>query len=150
MREQRGEILPPCIRALSVQQPWADMIARGEKRLNRPPLPCGVLEVDGGRVILYPGGYDDYESARLARLATARPEPEPVPAAKAAFPAAKAGPSARPSTISGANCSAKARNTSSWKRPPAPPAANTHATAGARRRGPLHHPLEGHLGGRRG
>ncbi len=27
-----------------------------------------VLEVDDGRVILYPGGYDDYESTRLAKL----------------------------------------------------------------------------------
>jgi len=28
-----------------------------------------VLEVNDGKVILYPGGYDDYESARLARTA---------------------------------------------------------------------------------
>src|SRR5262249_36526239 len=28
-----------------------------------------VLEVNGGRVVLSPGGYDDYESARLTRVA---------------------------------------------------------------------------------
>jgi len=28
-----------------------------------------VLEVNGGRVVLYPGGYDDYESTRLSRVA---------------------------------------------------------------------------------
>lgn len=28
-----------------------------------------VIEVNGGRVVLYPGGYDDYESTRLARAA---------------------------------------------------------------------------------
>jgi ATP-binding cassette subfamily F protein 3 len=36
-----------------------------------------VIEVDGGRVTLYPGGYDDWESARLAR-STPAPAPAPV------------------------------------------------------------------------
>jgi ATP-binding cassette subfamily F protein 3 len=36
-----------------------------------------VLEVNASRVVLYPGGYDDYESARLSRMAAA-PEPERV------------------------------------------------------------------------
>ena len=31
-----------------------------------------VLEVNGGRVVLYPGGYDDYESTRLTRVAEAQ------------------------------------------------------------------------------
>ena len=30
-----------------------------------------VLEVDHGRVVLYPGGYEDYESTRLSRMADA-------------------------------------------------------------------------------
>jgi len=43
-------------------------------------LATRIIEVDHGRVRLYPGGYDDYESARLARAAG---EPEPsAPAAK--------------------------------------------------------------------
>jgi ATP-binding cassette subfamily F protein 3 len=51
-----------------------------------------VLEVNAGRVVLYPGGYDDYESARLSRMAAA-PEPERVaPAAGKA--AARGGKSA--------------------------------------------------------
>ncbi len=43
-----------------------------------------VIEVHDGRVVVYPGGYDDYEAARLARLAASTPAaaPEP-PAAKA-------------------------------------------------------------------
>ncbi len=41
-------------------------------------LATRVVEVDGGRVRLYPGGYDDWESARVARAAGT---PEPVAAA---------------------------------------------------------------------
>ena len=37
-------------------------------------LATRIIEVDGGRVRLYPGGYDDYEAARVARAAG---EPEP-------------------------------------------------------------------------
>ena len=50
-----------------------------------------VLEVHEGRVVLYPGGYADYEAARLARLAGAPPAPAPV-AAAALKPAAKGSP----------------------------------------------------------
>lgn len=44
-----------------------------------------VLEVDHGRVVLYPGGYEDYESTRLSRMADAadREEREAPPAAPA-------------------------------------------------------------------
>jgi ATP-binding cassette subfamily F protein 3 len=34
-----------------------------------------VLEVNAGRVVLYPGGYDDYEAARLARVVGEAPAP---------------------------------------------------------------------------
>src|SRR5207302_9726599 len=34
-------------------------------------LATRILEVNDGRVVLYPGGYDDYESARLDRAAAA-------------------------------------------------------------------------------
>ena len=48
-------------------------------------LASRIIEVDGGRVRLYPGGYDDYESARLTRAAgTAPPTKVPVAAAAAA------------------------------------------------------------------
>jgi ATP-binding cassette subfamily F protein 3 len=45
-------------------------------------LATRIIEVDGGRVRLYPGGYDDYEAARLARTSGSPPPVEPV--AKAA------------------------------------------------------------------
>ena len=57
-----------------------------------------VIEVNAGRVTLYPGGYDDYESARLAREHGGNGDREPAaspPAAKrGTVPAAK--PAARP------------------------------------------------------
>ncbi len=46
-----------------------------------------VLEVNDGRVILYPGGYADYESARIAKLADA-PAPETRSQLAVAAPAA--------------------------------------------------------------
>ncbi|MEP7028620.1 MAG: ABC-F family ATP-binding cassette domain-containing protein [Candidatus Eisenbacteria bacterium] len=64
-------------------------------------LATRIIEVDGGRVRLYPGGYDDYEAARLARTsgAASMPPPasssKPAPAeapAKAKAPAAPAKP----------------------------------------------------------
>jgi ATP-binding cassette subfamily F protein 3 len=49
-----------------------------------------VLEVNGGQVVLYPGGYDDYESARLDRVTTEVTDRERVP------PAGKRGGAAPP------------------------------------------------------
>src|SRR5262249_26334992 len=47
-----------------------------------------VLEVSGGRVVLSPGGYDDYEAARLARVADAAERVErSAPARPAPAPA---------------------------------------------------------------
>jgi ATP-binding cassette subfamily F protein 3 len=48
-------------------------------------LATRVVEVSDGRAVLYPGGYDDYESARIARVAAATPAPEPA-AARAPSP----------------------------------------------------------------
>ena len=41
-------------------------------------LATRIIEVDGGRVRLYPGGYDDYEAARLARTSGGF-QPAPAP-----------------------------------------------------------------------
>ena len=57
-------------------------------------LATRIIEVDGGRVRLYPGGYDDYEAARIARAADAAPEP--VVKAAPVAPAKKADPPPRP------------------------------------------------------
>ncbi|MCC6349188.1 MAG: ABC-F family ATP-binding cassette domain-containing protein [Candidatus Eisenbacteria bacterium] len=68
-----------------------------------------VIEVHEGRVVLYPGGYDDYEAARIARAAG--PPPEPVETAKPA--AARAGAATKPATAvrgrAGAGAGAAAR-----------------------------------------
>jgi ATP-binding cassette subfamily F protein 3 len=56
-----------------------------------------VIEVNAGRVVLYPGGYDDYESTRLARQEEEkRPPSSPrPPVARAAAPhGAKGAPAA--------------------------------------------------------
>jgi ATP-binding cassette subfamily F protein 3 len=59
-------------------------------------LATRIIEVDHGRVRLYPGGYDDYESARLSRAAgepePAAPAAKPAPAKRAPEPAPKAAP----------------------------------------------------------
>ena len=59
-------------------------------------LATRVIEVEGGRVRLYPGGYDDYEAARVARAraesgetASPVPSPSPVPVSVSAPPAGK-------------------------------------------------------------
>ena len=51
-----------------------------------------VLEVSDGRVIPYPGGYQDYEAARLARLSASPATPQPPAPAAAPAPRAPASP----------------------------------------------------------
>ena len=46
-------------------------------------LATRILEVDAGRVRLYPGGYDDYEAARLAREVAREPAPAGASAKRA-------------------------------------------------------------------
>ena len=56
-----------------------------------------VFEIDGGRVVLYPGGYADYESARLARAALLVEANAAQPArSQGARSAARPGPAATP------------------------------------------------------
>ncbi len=64
------------------QYPGAVVVVTHDRSLMAS-LASRVLEVNGGRVTAYPGGYDDYEAARLSRGAGA-PAPEPTPAPKAA------------------------------------------------------------------
>ena len=56
-----------------------------------------VLAVEDGRVVLYPGGYDDYESARIAKVAAAIEDDEPAAAPVAASRDRAAAPVARDS-----------------------------------------------------
>jgi ATP-binding cassette subfamily F protein 3 len=70
------------------QYPGAVVVVTHDRSLMAR-LATRVLEVNDGRVTLYPGGYDDYESARLRRAAeedAARP-PARQPAPPASEPA---------------------------------------------------------------
>jgi len=59
------------------QYPGAIVVVTHDRSLMAR-LATRVIEVDDGRVRLYPGGYDDYEEARLARAAGAA-SPGPAP-----------------------------------------------------------------------
>ena len=71
------------------QYPGAVVVVTHDRSLMAR-LATRILEVNDGRVIPYPGGYDDYESARLARASETPPTPAPsAPEKPAAKPAAK-------------------------------------------------------------
>ena len=69
------------------QYPGAVVVVTHDRSLMAR-LATRILEVQDGRVVPYPGGYDDYESARIARLSTAA---EAEPAAKTPLPKAAPG-----------------------------------------------------------
>jgi len=72
-----------------IQYPGAVVVVTHDRSLMAR-LATRILAVEEGRVVPYPGGYDDYESARLAKAeAATRGTPG---GAKAASPAAKATP----------------------------------------------------------
>jgi ATP-binding cassette subfamily F protein 3 len=83
------------------QYPGAVVVVTHDRSLMAR-LATRILEVHDGRVVAYPGGYDDYESARLAKLsaagapapsataAKARPVPARAPEPKRAGPHANA------------------------------------------------------------
>jgi len=60
------------------QYPGAVVVVTHDRSLMAR-LATRVLEVNDGRVVLYPGGYDDYEAARLSRAAAESPAPSPPP-----------------------------------------------------------------------
>jgi len=71
------------------QYPGAVVVVTHDRSLMTR-LATSVIEVVDGRVIHYPGGYADYEDARLARDAGPAPAPEP---SRPAAPRAAPGPS---------------------------------------------------------
>jgi ATP-binding cassette subfamily F protein 3 len=78
------------------QYPGAVVVVTHDRSLMAR-LATRVLEVNEGHVVLYPGGYEDYEAARLSRTAVREPSPAPAPARAAApssarTPAAARGP----------------------------------------------------------
>jgi len=89
------------------QYPGAVVVVTHDRSLMAR-LATRILEVNDGRVIPYPGGYDDYESARLARAAEAASVAAPAPAAAptpvatpAPGPAAARKPTATPAPKGG-------------------------------------------------
>ena len=62
------------------QYPGAVVVVTHDRSLMAR-LATRILEVNDGRVIPYPGGYDDYESARLARASGSEAEPAATPSA---------------------------------------------------------------------
>jgi len=87
-----------------VQYPGAVVVVTHDRSLMAR-IATRVVEVSDGRVTLYPGGYDDYEAARLARA-----EAETPPAAPAT-PAAEA-----PARAAGAREQAKRERTTERRR----------------------------------
>ncbi len=84
------------------QYPGAVVVVTHDRSLMAK-LATRVLEVNDGRVVLYPGGYDDYESTRLTRVAEAAEKPERMPAssprggaALSTAPKPKSAPAAAP------------------------------------------------------
>jgi ATP-binding cassette subfamily F protein 3 len=76
-----------------VQYPGAVVVVTHDRSLMAR-IATRVVEVSDGRVTLYPGGYDDYEAARLAREAEATPAAAPAARATEAprAPAARDAP----------------------------------------------------------
>jgi ATP-binding cassette subfamily F protein 3 len=82
------------------QYPGAIVVVTHDRSLMAR-LTTRVIEVNDGRVRLYPGGYDDYEQARLARAAAAsgaRGSDGRVLEARAGRAAAGAAPKKPPAT----------------------------------------------------
>jgi ATP-binding cassette subfamily F protein 3 len=67
------------------QYPGAVVVVTHDRSLMGR-LATRILEVEGGRVIPYPGGYDDYESARLARNQVVADSEAPAPARRGSAP----------------------------------------------------------------
>jgi ATP-binding cassette subfamily F protein 3 len=98
------------------QYPGAVIVVTHDRSLMAS-LATRIVAVEAGRVLLYPGGYDDYEAARTAKVEAARRQGTPgaaVEAAAAAPPAspAPAGPADGTASKKGASKS-KSRGTDS-------------------------------------
>ena len=73
------------------QYPGAVLVVTHDRSLMTR-IASRVLEVNDGRVVVYPGGYDDYEATRIARASGAGdPVRVPVAGAEASRPQARTG-----------------------------------------------------------
>ena len=97
-----------------VQYPGAVVVVTHDRSLMAR-VATRVLAVEDGRVALYPGGYDDYEAARVAKAkGGAGASPGPAAPAKPAAPAATKAAAAAP-PAGGARKAAKAASSAPGK-----------------------------------
>ncbi|MGE5175627.1 MAG: ABC-F family ATP-binding cassette domain-containing protein [Hyphomicrobiales bacterium] len=100
-----------------IQYPGAVVVVTHDRSLMAR-LATRILAVEDGRVVPYPGGYDDYEAARLAKAEAA------TPGKRAAEPAAKKPPApAKKPPASAKKPPASAKNSAPPKRKTAAQAA---------------------------
>ena len=90
------------------QYPGAVVVVTHDRSLMAR-LATRIFEVHDGRVVPYPGGYDDYESARLRQSAAAVPETVPAGRRPPAGPEAKPPVTAKPSSAGKSSSAAKPR-----------------------------------------
>jgi ATP-binding cassette subfamily F protein 3 len=96
------------------QYPGAVVVVTHDRSLMAR-LATRVLEVNEGRVIPYPGGYDDYEAARLGRVAASPPAP-PAAAAPGRRPAPRPARAASPPTPAAEAARAEQRRSGAERR----------------------------------
>ncbi len=96
------------------QYPGAVIVVTHDRSLMAR-IATRVIEVDNGRVLYYPGGYNDYEAARVARAnATVPPDPrDEAPARTAASP--KNGQPRNPKPAGGRGARDRAQSAASGK-----------------------------------
>jgi ATP-binding cassette, subfamily F, member 3 len=88
-----------------IQYPGAVVVVTHDRSLMAR-LATRILAVEDGRVVPYPGGYDDYEAARVAKLESAR---RGTPGAAAEAAKAAAAKTAKPSGTPGGKGAATAK-----------------------------------------
>ncbi|HLQ66904.1 MAG TPA: ABC-F family ATP-binding cassette domain-containing protein [Candidatus Limnocylindrales bacterium] len=109
-----------------IQYPGAVVVVTHDRSLMAR-LATRILAVEDGRVVPYPGGYDDYESARVARAAAAKSgSAGATPARATAKAAAKAEP--------GAAAARSAKAAPSAAKAPAAPATKRRGAPDPRKR----------------
>ncbi|HET7903938.1 MAG TPA: ABC-F family ATP-binding cassette domain-containing protein [Candidatus Eisenbacteria bacterium] len=96
------------------QYPGAVIVVTHDRSLMAS-LATRIVAVEAGRVLLYPGGYDDYESARIAKAEAAKRGGTPGGAAEARAAAAAAVPGAKAAGAAGATAPGRAAGPGSPK-----------------------------------
>ena len=129
------------------QYPGAVIVVTHDRSLMAS-LATRIVAVEEGRVLLYPGGYDDYESARIAKAEAAKRSgtpggaAEPRAAAAAASGAKAAGPAPAGRAAGGRAAGTAAANSKKPGTNPRPAALKNEAKRLAREREKVERDLE--------